>query len=162
MNRMAVIAIAAALIAAGCDDPQPVDPYGQVNMALTNSLGDEAITNAVIRQHTLYPYHFVPNGAVLNELGQRDLDVLIDHYRTYPGELNIRRGDESERLYAQRTEGVLAAMVKAEIDAAKVKISDGTPGGAGMTSEEVIEISKPKSTAAPQSAPPLILQRGAQ
>ncbi len=161
MNRMAVIAIAAALIAAGCDDPQPVDPYGQVNMALTNSLGDEAITNAVIRQHTLYPYHFVPNGAVLNELGQRDLDVLIDHYRSYPGELNIRRGDESERLYAQRTEGVLAAMVKAEVNAAKVKISDGTPGGAGMTSEEVIEISKPKSSAAPQSAP-LILQRGVQ
>jgi len=45
------------------------------------SLQEEAVENAIIRQHTLYSYHFVADAPYLTELGERDLDILANHYK---------------------------------------------------------------------------------
>lgn len=157
MNRTTVVLAGVLVFVAGCQHVRAVDPNGAVNKALAQSLGDEAIQNAIIRQHTLYPYHFVANAPELNELGRRDLDVLIDHYRRYPGALNIRRGSESEPVYAARVAQVLALMAEAELNAEKVTIADGMPGGEGLASEEVIEIIRPRPAAGPTLTIPTAL-----
>lgn len=48
---------------------------------MVTSLQDEAVENAIIRQHTIFSYHFVPGAPYLTELGERDLDVLAHHYK---------------------------------------------------------------------------------
>ena len=50
---------------------------------------DAAIENAIIAQQAMFPYHFVEGGAQLNELGQRDLAILAEHYSKQPGTLHI-------------------------------------------------------------------------
>ena len=51
------------------------------NELMTNSPFDESIKNGIISQHTVYPYHFVSDSARLNELGERDLQVLAAYYK---------------------------------------------------------------------------------
>ena len=91
-------------------------------------------------QHTLFPYHFVKNGAELNELGQRDLSVLTKHFMKHPGKLNIRRNDCSMDIYKARANFVLEKLKEAGIDGEQIRISDGMPGGSGMPSERVLII----------------------
>ena len=111
-----------------------------INSELINSYNDIAVQNAIISQHTLFPYHFVKNGAALNELGQRDFGVLTKYFMKHPGHLNIRRNDSSMDLYQARVNFVLEKLKEAGIDAEQIRISDGMPGGPGMPSERVLLI----------------------
>lgn len=52
------------------------------NSTMIRWLYDESVKNGLIRQKTLYPYHFVPDTPLLTELGERDLSILATHYRT--------------------------------------------------------------------------------
>jgi hypothetical protein len=98
------------------------------------------IENALITQHTLYPYHFVTDGEALNDLGRRDLGVLAGHYAEHPGVLNIRRDQTPEELYNARVVHVLAALKEAGVQTERVSVSDDMPGGSGMPSEQVVTI----------------------
>ena len=111
-----------------------------IDAELVNSYNDIAVQNAIISQHTLFPYHFVKNGAELNELGERDLAVLANHFMEHPGQLNIRRSDSSMDPYQARVDFVLDRLKKAGIDTERIRISDGMPGGSGMLSEKVLVI----------------------
>jgi len=111
-----------------------------INSQLVRSYNDIAMQNAIVSQHTLFPYHFVENGAELNELGQRDLAALTNHFIKYPGHLNIRRHDTAEDLYEARVNVVHKRLVDAGIDMGRISISDDMPGGAGITSERVLII----------------------
>lgn len=111
-----------------------------INSELINSYNDIALENAIITQHTLFPYHFVKNAAELNELGQRDLGVLTKYFLKNPGKLNIRRNDCSMELYRARVKFVLDVLKDTGIDAEQIRISDGMPGGAGMPSQKVLII----------------------
>jgi hypothetical protein len=103
-----------------------------------NNLGVE---NAIVTQHTLYPYHFVVAGEKLNDLGQRDFAVLARHFTEHPGLLNVRRGEGiSPELYQARIAWVTSRLKEAGIDPARVTISDGMPGGPGLPSERVVTI----------------------
>jgi hypothetical protein len=107
---------------------------------LARSVTENAVNQAIIAQHTVYPYHFVTSAAVLNELGQHDLQVLAAHYAEHPGQLNIRQGDAPPDLYEARRAVVMDSLVKAGVDVSRVAIGDGLPGGEGMPSEGVITI----------------------
>lgn len=111
-----------------------------IDAELVNSYNDIAVQNAIVSQHTLFPYHFVKNGAELNELGERDLAVLANHFMEHPGQLNIRRSDSSMAPYQARVDFVLDRLKKAGIDTERIRISDGMPGGSGMLSEKVLVI----------------------
>lgn len=119
-----------------------------INSQLIKSYNDIAMQNAIISQHTLFPYHFVKNGAELNELGQRDLAVLTSHYIKNTGRLNIRKHNTAADLYEARVKTVLDRLQEAGIDMEQMSISDDMPGGSGMTSEKIIIIlqQKPKGT----------------
>ena len=117
-----------------------------VNSSLINSYNNMAVQNAIISQHTLYPYHFIKNGAELNELGNKDLMVLAKHFTKHPGGLNIRRGNISEDLYHARIDFVLERLKEENVDVEWVGISDSMPGGSDMPSEKVIVILEGKTS----------------
>ncbi len=107
---------------------------------LANTLNDTAIRNAILSQHTLFPYHFINNSNRLNELGEFDLNVLANHFLKNPGQLNIRRDDAPEELYQARVSFVLERLEDAGVESEKITFSDGMPGGSGMPSEKILTI----------------------
>ena len=128
-------------LVAGCiTEPQQTTEPRAVNPWLVRTVNDIAIRNSIIRQHTVFPYHFIPDGADLNDLGKRDLDVLISHYKANAGPLNVRQGHVTEELYEARVATILEALAEAGVDANRVEISDLPAGGDGMASEEVLVI----------------------
>lgn len=111
--------------------------HREINKALIESYHLDAIDQAVIRQHTIYPYHFQPNSDELNALGRREVVVLAQHYRRNPGPLNVRQGDESDDLYNRRVSTVKNALAEGGVSA-DIAIADGFPGGDGMSSDQVL------------------------
>ena len=111
-----------------------------LDVELVKSLHQIGLDNALIAQQTLYPYHFVSNGEKLNELGLRDLSVLARHYTAYEGTLNVRREETPPQLYEARITHVIAELKDAGVDADRISIADGMPGGSGMPSERVVAI----------------------
>ena len=125
----------------GCQESVEESPDKHlINSQLVNSYYDIAMQNAIISQHTLFPYHFVKNGSELNELGQRDLAVLTKHFMQYAGNLNVRRHNTPAELYEARVNVVRERMRKAGIDIERISISDDMPGGSGMASERILII----------------------
>jgi hypothetical protein len=112
----------------------------EMNAAMVHGYAMTHIDAAVIREQMLYPYHFVVNGASLNELGQRDMDLLARHYMNNPGHLGLRRGEESKDTYDARVQAVLDSLKVAGVRMDRVKITDGMPGGDGISSDRVVLI----------------------
>jgi hypothetical protein len=138
---MMITAVLFGILTIGCQENAQKDPDERmINSQLIKSYNDIAMQNAIVTQHTLFPYHFVTNGAELNELGQRDLAALTSHFIKYPGHLNIRRGKTPADLYEARVNMVHEKLLEAGIDAKRVSISDGIPGGSGITSERMLVI----------------------
>jgi len=111
-----------------------------VDSKLINTYNDIALQNAIVSQHTLYPYYFVNNSEKLNELGERDLAVLANHFVENPGELNVRKGDIGDDLYKSRVNFVSEKLSQAGVDIERISIEDGMPDGEGMSSERVLKI----------------------
>jgi len=100
MNRMAKFGSMAALIAAaGCTSVGDEYVYDNVkedrvaNRDFVTSVQDEQTTNGVVRQKTVFPYHFISDSPALNELGKKDLAILGKHYKDnvlpYAGSTNV-------------------------------------------------------------------------
>lgn len=136
------------LLLAGCqENMQKSQDTHLLNSGLIESYNNISISNAIISQHTLFPYHFVNNSSGLNELGNNDLMVLIKHFTENPGELNIRQGNVSDEIYQARVNFVLKKIKEAGINREKISIADDMPGGSGMSSEKVLTILKNDSQA---------------
>lgn len=116
-----------------------------INAELINALNDSAMRNAIISQHTIFPYHFAENSDKLNELGGHDLSVLAGHFKDNPGPLNVRRNNTTEELYQARVNFVLNGLKEAGVETSRISVSDGMPGGDGMPSEKVLNIMERKN-----------------
>jgi hypothetical protein len=166
-SRFLILVPAAALLLA-CTEAH--DPPGStrtsapqamaVDRMAINDIRDAAISNALITQHTLFPYHFEAGRETLNELGVRDLDSLAAYYRGRPGDLNVRRGGVSDELYHARLQTVSDRLKADGVDVSRLKITDAPAGGSGMPSEQVVKIlaNADKSTASPGGASPVVSQ----
>lgn len=130
------------LLTFGCQEENMEKPSDErlMNSRLMTSYNNIAIQNAIVSEHTLFPYHFVKNGEELNELGERDLAVLSAHLARSGGHLNIRQLHVPTDLYEARVKLVRARLEEAGIDMARISTSDGMPGGSGMPSERVLVI----------------------
>ena len=138
---MMIMTVLFCVLTIGCQEDMEKNPNNHlINKQLMNSYNDIAIQNAIVSQHTLFPYHFVKNGAELNELGQKDLAALTSHFINHPGHLNIRRHNTTEDLYDARVNMVRERLQEAGIAMERISISDDMPGGPGITSERVLVI----------------------
>jgi hypothetical protein len=133
-----------AIVICGCQEEQAVNTLDEdaVNRKIVDTYSDLAIQNAIIAQHTLYPYHFVNNGAQLNGLGKRDLSVLVQHFQDNPGQLILQQGGTESLLYQSRAQTVYEKLLAGGIPDGKIQIADGMPGGDGIASNSIIEILK--------------------
>jgi hypothetical protein len=137
--------IASALIATaiGCAHKPPaatapvtMDPQ-TTDLAIVDAIRDTDVRTAIVTEHTLFPYHFVVDSDSLNALGRADMAVLLEHYRSEKGTLNVRHGEVSDELYASRVKRVQEVLAANGIAAGRVEISDGLPGGDGMNAYNV-------------------------
>ncbi len=125
----------------GCEEDQRTAADQRFDREMVRTLNNIGVENAIITQHTLYPYHFAVDGEKLNDLGQRDFAVLARHFTQHPGLLNVRQGEGiSPELYKARVAHVTGRLKDAGIDPARVSISDGVPGGPGLPAERVVTI----------------------
>jgi len=142
--RKSVLAISlmCILVLAGCQEEQagPTVDESQVNRKIVDTYSDLMIQNAIISQHTLYPYHFVNNSAMLNGLGERDLAVLIQHFQENPGQISVQQGKTDALLYQSRAQTVYEKLLAGGVPDNKIKILSEMPGGDGIQSNAVIEI----------------------
>jgi hypothetical protein len=131
----------AGCLALGCQERVSREEAGRrFDMELVNTLNNVGVEQAILAQHTLYPYHFVVDGEELNELGRRDLAVLARHFRQRAGTLNIRPGEVPAQLYEARVVHVAEGLRQAGVEADRVNIADGMAGGDGMSSERAVII----------------------
>jgi hypothetical protein len=138
----------ALLLTGGCGNccescrrhTQMIEHHKHVDRTLAERPHEAAIERAIVSQHTLFPYHFVPNSPMLNELGVRDLDVLATHYRYNPGRLHVRRGEAPEELYRQRLRNVLNLLESTGVNVESLAVSDGPAGGETIPSEQMLHI----------------------
>ena len=141
MRTLALLTIAGMLAgAAGCEAPPERLAAYPSDEWLVSAYADDAVANAIIAQHTLYPYHFVANSDEMNDLGRHDLGILADHFKENPGQLNVRQGTEPKGVYAARLGAVVEFLKNADVDVARVRIANGIPGGAGMSADRIVKI----------------------
>jgi hypothetical protein len=142
MRSLIVLTLTSAtLTLAACNSPQWPEPRRTtMNAWSVNEYQRASIEAGIVAQHTLYPHHFVSNGAELNELGMRDVCVLADHYKDNPGSLNVRRNGTPAELYKQRVATVSAMLTSLGVDTDRVHMSGSLPGGDGISSERVLVI----------------------
>ena len=130
------------VLIAGCpgNERQEQLAKSRINAETINTLNNIAIENAIIAQHTVFPYHFINNSEKLNALGQKDLSILAAHFKENPGHLNVRRQNASEQLYQGRVDFVIGQLKAAGVETERIFVSDGMAGGPAMRSENVITI----------------------
>ncbi|MHC4131242.1 MAG: hypothetical protein ACYSSP_07070 [Planctomycetota bacterium] len=132
------------LFVASCEDMDSAQKDKEmqfINRKLVTTYNDMAIENAIITQHTLYPYHFIQNSEGLNELGYRDFGILAGHFIENPGSLIVRQDHTvTDELYEQRVGHIQEMLEEAGVDSERFNIEDGMPGGSGVTSERVLFI----------------------
>lgn len=142
MKRIGMLtALALLATLAGCKnkDDSMAEPQ-VVDVAMVEAIRLQPIEQAIIVQHTLYPYHFVEGKADLNELGRRDLRVLAEHYRDQFGPLNVQQGPAGEDLYEARIEQVIRALTDSGIAPERIQIAQDLPGGSGLPGTWVLQI----------------------
>jgi uncharacterized membrane protein YgcG len=136
-----LLTLAVAVPLAACSSsPKSLDDVPEFNSWLATAMQDAAIRNAILAQHTLFPYHFEMDSEHLNELGKLDLAILAGHYLDRSGELSVRRGDAGKDLYDARVAMVQSLFERAGVGADRIKITDSLAGGEGLSSENVVRI----------------------
>jgi hypothetical protein len=144
--RIVLLTMCGLAVLAGCARNGGVarvdDQQRPVNRWIVETLDDESVANAVVRQHTIFPYHFYDSAPDLNELGERDVRILARHFARYPGELNIRRGGEGAEIYNSRVQRVTAMLTRLGVPQGSITTGDKLPGGDGIVAERALIILK--------------------
>lgn len=133
---------AAAMLAPGCTPPPK--PAGDHEIRLDDKAMRQAdremvrepfadqSKKAVLRQKTLFEYHFEPGMPELTSLGKRDLHTLSVQLKA-GGTLSVRRGSASDALYSARIETVRTQLIAEGIPAEKVQFTNTLAGGTGIS-----------------------------
>lgn len=146
MHPLVPLTLLGAVLLGGCERAYRTreidDEMPATNVWMVRTLSDESVENAIIAQHTIYPYHFGRDSADLTPIGQRDVRVLGRHFAKHPGELSIRRGDETDDLYQRRTAAVMDALQREGVNPESIRRGGGTPGGEGIETNRALAVLK--------------------
>jgi hypothetical protein len=129
--------LATLLLLAACSTTPPEPPaFSGAGDALLGA----SLQRALVAQSTLFPYHFRPASAELNDLGSRDLSVLAAHFADASGALCLPRGDATPELHEARVRTVMSALQAAGVPRERVALREGLPGGDGARSARIVEV----------------------
>ena len=141
MNRMKRTLLTLPLLLAACTTPdKDFEDRSIRNMWVGDHMRNASMEQAVLTEKTLYAHHFDTDSAALSQLGRRDLGILSDHLAANSGRLVVKRGDASTELYAARIETVTNVLKAAGLAEDQIRVSDGSPGGDGISSDRLVEI----------------------
>ena len=143
MKRLVVGAL--VLMVVGCGSPQtapvvqvPKDAWVSESALVAEAVAVAQMRRDVIAGHTLYSHDFIPGSAALYDWGRRDLAILADHYRVFPGPVNVERGDAADNLYNQRIDTVLRGLARAGVEARRMEVADATPPASGGPADRLV------------------------
>ncbi len=140
MKTSKIVLLALAMGLSACTAVDHQWPKERDELWRLDAVRGAALHRALIVQSALFPYHFTPGTAVLNELGRRDLSVLATHFHDHAGRLSVRRGGATASMYESRVMAVVKHLVAAGVSEDFVEIHDGYGGGDGMDGELLLEI----------------------
>ena len=116
------------------------DQMTQLDRWAVESPGRSSVEAAVIRQATLFEYHFNTGLSTLTPIGRRDALILARHFRGEDWVLSVRQGAADDLLYRDRVLQVESLVEGVSGGAGVVTIVDGLPGGGGLASDEARRI----------------------
>lgn len=125
---------------ASSSEAVPDDVMLEIDKRYVREPFEDQARAGVLRQRALFDLHFRPGSDELTPLGERDLAILAEAVEEDGGAISVRRGSTGERLYKSRVETVRAGLLAAGIDARRIRIDDGSPGGEGVATGEAILI----------------------
>jgi hypothetical protein len=147
MKTLPILTLCLGMAVAGCTTPKDGGeaPRGAENLWAMESIIAAEVNRAIIRQSSLFPYHYIDGSDELNPLGRRDLNVLTDHYQRAiglhkPCQLRIRQGGADEDLYQARIETVLESLLDAGILREDITVTQNLAGGPGMSSDRLVNV----------------------
>lgn len=138
-----------AVLVPGCSQPSQVTAPGELRLdekavrqadreLVREPFADQS-KKAVLRQRTLFEYHFEPGLPDLTPLGKRDLGMLTVQLKN-GGTLSVRRGAASDALYAARLDAVKRQLVAEGIPADQVQLTNTLAGGSGISAAGALYI----------------------
>lgn len=156
------LAVACLATVPACSQPAKVASSGELRLddkamrqadreMVREPFADQS-RKAVLRQRTLFEYHFEPGLPELTPLGRRDLGMLVAQIKG-GGSLSVRRGAASDELYAARLEAVKQQLVASGIPADKVQLTNTLAGGSGISAAGALFIQDSLRGAPPQALP---------
>lgn len=141
MKTRVTLLLALAALSTACSFGNNVQPVkDREELWRLDAVRGASLHRALVIQSAVFPYHFTPGTAQLNELGRRDLSVLATHFRDHAGRLSVRRGGASSSMYEARVMAVVKSLVAAGVSEDFVEVTDGFAGGDGMDGESVVKI----------------------
>jgi len=148
-RRFLAVTILLPLVVFGCDTPAPKkansvdlppDFVREIDRQSTRQPFEDQVRRGVLRQRTLFSYHFEPESTELTSLARRDLQYLLDGIGGGGGRLSVRRAGASPALYAARVTVVRDWFIDRGVEESRIVIDDGPPGGPGVSSVDAIAI----------------------
>ncbi|HWP41043.1 MAG TPA: hypothetical protein VNL70_08955 [Tepidisphaeraceae bacterium] len=107
-----------------------------LNTMMVRAALEQDARNAVAAERIIYSHHFHPATASLNELGERQVQVLAEALRDQPeARVSVVQGEAGPELYKRRLEAVRARFAEAGADTGRLHVGPGVPGGPGISSE---------------------------
>jgi hypothetical protein len=140
LTRVLAAVILMAVVVGCCEDPYVDQNALMLDRATIEAARMEPIDQAIITQHTLYPYHFAEGKDTLMPLGCHDLQVLVDHYRDQGVAMNVQRGGASQELYDARVRTVAKFIADVGVPEGRIQITQGLPDGPGLAGYWVVKI----------------------
>jgi hypothetical protein len=131
------------------DDEDELSPEEQV--AQLDRLGTyiHMIDNAILEDMALFDFHFVPNRARLNALGQQRVERLADLIELYGGQINLSSMESDETLLNARLAEVREYLSTCGADVGPDSVMLEQAGGRGISSKDAIFIRQARAFAAP-------------
>lgn len=138
-----LIVPAAVIVAlAGCEKPpMRLNAPPQGNSENPSTLQESfvyMVDNAMLEDLSMADVHFVPHLAELNGNGARRLERYAKLLTVYGGTIRYTSTRGGEALTAQRLESIGKYLATTGIAPDRVKVTEGLPGGVGMSAREAI------------------------
>jgi hypothetical protein len=154
-NQLLAAALLAAFLAVGCQS-QPSAPinhgeefYADGAPRSVNEFCDAEAANGARADATLYPCHF--DGAVLNSLGQKKLDLML-HADNASGSLTVYFSFSDNTYTAARKDAVLAYLKTYGLKDDAIALKDGpNPDSKASAAENIDALTKIDTSSAADS-----------